>query len=147
MERRHGLETALLGQHHRVLARGLEVDTVFDQLGSERTHRRVLVGTVAVRRDDRHRHAGCSTGERQALAMVAASGADDPTHLRPLAHEPIDVDQPAAHLERAGRRAVLVLQPDLGADLCTQQWPGELRRRSDVAGDDLGSVGELVERE
>ena len=94
VERRH----RLAGRARRrpragVLARRLEVDAVLDQLGAEATHRRVLVGAVAVRHDDRDGHARGTTGERQALAVVAAGRADDAADIGPLADEPVDVHQ------------------------------------------------------
>ena len=61
--------------------------------------------------------------------MVAAGRADHAAHMRPLALQAFHVDQPAAHLEGAGRRVVLVLHPDLGAAARRQQRPGVVRRR------------------
>ena len=147
IERRHGFEAALLSQQQRVLEGRLEIDTMLDQLGAETTHRRVLVGAVAVRHDDRDRQTGGAAGERHTLAMVAAGRADHAVDVRPLANQAVDVHQATAHFERSCRRAVLVLQPDLGPHGLVEQWPGELRCRRHVSGHDLRGVSELVDGE
>ena len=41
----------------------------------------------------------------------------------------VDIHQPAADLERAHRRVVLVLHPDFASGACGQQWPWMLRSR------------------
>jgi hypothetical protein len=144
VERWHGLEAALLGDFGEVLARRLEVDAVFDQFGAEAVHRRVLVRAVAVRHDDRDGQSRRPTGEREALPVIAAGGADDPANLGSFTHQAVDVDQAAAHLERAGGRAVLVLDPHLGTEGLAEQGPHELRRRGHVPSDDTRGFGELV---
>ena len=138
IERGHSFEATLLGDHHRMLECGLEVDAVFDQLGTEAAHRRVLVGAVAVRHDDGDRHTCSPTGERKALAMIAAGCGDDTANGRPLACQSIDVDQSTADLERTRRCAVLVLEPHLGTDMRTEQRPGELWCRQHEAGNNAG---------
>ena len=124
--------------------RVLEVDAVFDQVGPEAAHRRVLLGTVAVRHDDGDRHTGRPTRERDALAVVASGCGDDTANGWPFSDQAIDVHQSAAHLEGTSRRAVLVLQPHLRTDVPAEQWPGELRCRRHVVGHHFGRVDELV---
>src|SRR4029077_6360053 len=63
------------------------------------------------------------------LAMVAARCGDDSLRLRPLALEPVEIDDAAAHLEGADGRVVLMLDHDLDAGLGPEQRPGILRRR------------------
>ena len=90
---------------------------------------------------------GGAPRERQALPVVAARRRDDARHLRALAPQAVDVDQPAADLEGAGRRVVLVLDPDLGAERLREQRPGVLRRRRHAAVHELARVVEIGARE
>ena len=68
-------------------------------------------------------------GKRERLAVIAARGADDAGRLRARALEPVHIDEPAAQLEGAGRRVVLVLDEDLRAGRRRKLRPGILRRR------------------
>src|SRR5258708_32066437 len=53
------------------------------------------------------------------------------------------MDQPAAHLEDAGPRMVIVLDHDAGVNALRQQWPGMRRRRRYGLADDLMRALEL----
>ena len=100
------------GERRGVLARGLEVVAVLDQLGAERAHRGVLLDRVAVRHDDRRRarRARCAANaiDWPWLPRVALTTPRSPGSR---AQQRVEVDQPAAQLERADRRVVLVLDP------------------------------------
>ena len=149
--RRHHVQIALVGEPLRVLASRLEVMTLLDQNRAERAHRSVLVRAVAVRHDDRDVDAERPTGERQALAVVAPRRADQRPGRQAassrLTRVPIDVHQAATHLERAGRRVVLVLDPHLGTELVGQHRPGVLRGRRHVPVDERGGIVEFGQGE
>jgi hypothetical protein len=95
---------------------------------AQRAHRRVLLHRVAVRHDDGGGQAVAPRGEADRLAVVAAGGADDAAHGGLLARQRLEVGQAAAHLEGAGRRVVLVLDPH-GRPAARAAGPGVLRRR------------------
>jgi hypothetical protein len=67
--------------------------------------------------------------------MVAARRGDDPPHIRPLALEPVEIDNAAAHLEGADGRVVLVLDDDLDAGHRLEQRPGILWGRRHARAD------------
>jgi len=156
VERRHHVPAPLVGEALRRLARGLEVVARFDQLGAEGPHRRVLLTAVAVRHEDRHRQIVRPRRTRDRLAVVAARRAHHGPRGRLAAHQAVQVDQPAAYLERAHRRVVLVLDPQPGAGQALQQRPVVLRRgrhlcvhtRRSVAqrGDAEGTAGRSATR-
>src|SRR3989304_3471908 len=125
-----GTRTALPpGREPRgTLARLVEVPAVLDQLGAECPHRGVLLGAVAARHEDHAARPGARAGEREALAVVAARRAAPAANPGPRL-ERVEQPQPAAHLERAGRRVVLVLYPELEPRARVEKRPGVLRRR------------------
>ena len=134
------------GQAGRVAARLVEVAPVLDQLGAEGSHRRVLVAGIAVRNDDHAAQAVAARGVREALSMVASRRADDAGGaLAALGHRAEQVES-AANLEGAGRRVVLVLDPDLAAGATREQRPRVLRRRGHRRVDAPGRGFEVVER-
>jgi hypothetical protein len=96
---------------------------VLDEVGAERTHGGVLVGVVAERDDDVDGQTRGASGERQALPVVAGGRRDDAGGVRASAQQPIDEHQPAANLERADRQVVLVLDPDVRAEVFGEQRP------------------------
>ena len=110
--------------------RGLEVVPFFDQLDAERAHRPVLAGAVSVRGHDRCRNAVNPRGEPDRLAVIAPRCGDDALHRRSAAPKEIEVDEAAAHLERAHRRLVLVLHPHARAAPFVEQRPPLLRGRA-----------------
>ena len=101
---------ARLRQCHRVLAAGLEVRAVLDQLRTQCAHGGVLLAAVAVRHDDQRGHAVTRSGKGDGLAVVATGGADDAGRAllarRHAGHQAVEVHQPAAQLERADRGVV-----------------------------------------
>jgi hypothetical protein len=152
MERWHHLEPALGRNRGGVLASLLEVPAVLDHLGAEPSHRGVLLGAVAVRHEDHDRHPVRAAGVGEALAVVAARGGDDPGDVWTLAHQTLEVDQPATHLERARGRVVLVLDPHLDRILTlahelAEQGPDVLGCRREVAADERLGAPQLVELE
>jgi len=144
------LEVSLVGEFGCVFTRLLEVATGLDEGRAERTHRRVLARTVAVGNDDLDIDTECPSGERNALTMIAACCADQPPRLSGavdrLGDVTIDVHQSAAHLEGSRRRVVLVLDPDVCAELVCQHRPRELRRRRHELGHQRRRPVEFVER-
>ncbi len=72
VEGRHKVQPPLLGEPHRLLARGLEVGPMLDELSAERPHGGVLLPRIAVRHDDRDGEAEAPPGEGEALAVIAA---------------------------------------------------------------------------
>ena len=141
------MQPPLPGEPHRLLARGLEVLPVLDELRSERPHGGVLLPRIAVRHDDRDREAETPPGEGEALAVIAARRRDEALGRRLAAHERVDIGQAAAHLEGARRLMVLVLDDDLGAEARRKQRPGEGRRRTQGPQHDLMRLPRLVETE
>src|SRR5829696_782617 len=128
VERRHQMQTVLLGEPNRVLPRLLEVAPTHDQPGAESLNRGVLVRAVAFGDDDRDRYAVRASGVGQRLAVVAARGGDHAAHRAFGVKQPRNVDQSAAHLEGAGRSGVLVLDPGRCAGNLLQQRPAVRRR-------------------
>ena len=116
MERRHHVEAGELGAALGFFARRLKILAMLDQLGAERAHGAVLLDRIAPRHIDHGRHAVAAGRESEALAVIAARGGNDPGRIRPLALQPVEIDQPAAHLEGADRRVVLVLDHDARAE-------------------------------
>jgi hypothetical protein len=128
VERGHAVQSVALGQHGRMLGRGLEVLAVLDQFDAQRAHGGVLLDRVAVRHHDGRGQAMAARREAQRLAMVAARGADHVARPGLLARQRLEVGQAAADLEGADRRVVLVLGPQLRAQAPLEQRPGVLRR-------------------
>jgi hypothetical protein len=129
MEGGHHVQAARFGQGHRVLACRLEILAVLDQLDAQGSHGRVLLHGIAVRHDDGRRKAEAPRAPADRLAMVAARGRDHAAYLRRPSRQPVEVGHAAAHLEGAGRRMVLVLDPHRQAQAIAQQGPGVLRGR------------------
>ena len=118
-----------LGELGRVLVGGLEIVPGFDELRAESLHRAVLADVVAVRHDDRRRRGRAAPRQGDALPVIAGRRGDHPAQLRLGAPDRVEIDEPAADLEGADRRVVLVLDPQLGADPRRQQRPAILRGR------------------
>ena len=129
MERRHHVQAGELGAALGFFARRLKILAMLDQFGAERAHGAVLLDRIAVRHIDHGRNAVAAGREGEALPVIAARGGDDPGRVRPLALQPVEIDQPAAHLEGADRRVVLVLDHDGRAEPLRQQRPRMRRRR------------------
>ena len=119
-----------------MLQRLLEVGAVHHEAGAEGLGRGVLVRRVALGHDDGHRHPGGSARESQALAVVPATRGDHALRLPgpgQVGHE----GQAPAHLERAGRVVVLVLDPGLGPGRLLQKGPAAGRSHRHVPADHL----------
>src|SRR5271170_3804778 len=91
VERGRIFEATLGGESDRLLFRLVEVPTVLEQLGAQRTHRRVFLGRIAVRDHDRHGNTGPCPGESQRLAVIAARRGDDSSYLRTLTFQPVEI--------------------------------------------------------
>jgi hypothetical protein len=109
----------------------IEVATIFDQLCTQVMHRCVLLDRIAARHYDRHGNTNACSGKSQRLAVIATRCGGDPLHLR--ARLLVEIDDPAAHLERANRRVVLVLHHYLHTGALLEQRPGLLRGRGTLA--------------
>ena len=147
MIRRREFIAALAGDLCRMVLRLVEVAAVFDEFGAETAHRRVLLGRIAMRYDDRGRQSGALRGESERLAVIAARRRDDAFDMRPFAFEPLHVEEASAQLESADRRVIFVLDEDLGADTRAQQRPRILRRRRHGGAYDRQSRFNIAERE
>ena len=123
----------------------LKIRAMLDQFGAERAHRAVLLDRIALWHVDHRRHAVTAGGEGKALPVIAARGGNDPGRVRRLALQPVEIDQPAAHLEGADRRVVLVLDHDGRAEPLRQQRPGMRRRRRHRLADDFVRAFEFGE--
>ena len=98
-----------------MLAGGVEVLPVLDQLGAERPHRSELDRIGVLGDADPGGDPEEPRGVRDRLPVVAGRRRDQPAPpllLAELRHEV----HAAADLERADRLVVLVLHPDLGAE-------------------------------
>ena len=111
----------------------LKIVTVLDQFRAERTHRRIFLHAVAVRHDDDATQPFARRRKRDALPVISARSRDDAFHVGMLANEFLQIHNPAAHFERAGRIMIFVLHPDFRADALTEQRPADLRRRRNNA--------------
>jgi len=81
-----------------------------------------------MRHDDGHLHTILAPGESKALAVIAARCRNDTGDMGPLALQPLQIDEPSAHLEGAGGRMVLVLDDHLHPKSLRQQGPGKMGR-------------------
>src|ERR1700732_1090230 len=112
----HPFESVTLGVALRLLACGLEILAMLDEVGAKCLHGAVLLDRIAARYVDRDRQARTARGVGKALPVIAARGGNNAGRSRPLALQAVDKDEPAAHLEGADRRVVLVLDDDVSAE-------------------------------
>ena len=69
-------------------------------------------------------------GEGEALAVIAARRRNEARAPGLASAQRVDIGEPAAHLEGAGRQMVLVLDHDLGAEPLGEKRPADRRRRA-----------------
>lgn len=124
----------------------LEVLAVHDELDAQCAHRRVLVFAVAVRHHDHGAESKPARRESDGLPVIAARRTDHARYRRSAARERLEVHQSATHLERARRREVLVLGPDVCADGVTELWPPDARRGQHRLVDHGGRLVEDAQR-
>ena len=98
MQRGDEMPAALSRQLGGLLARRVEILTVFDDFGAAGAHRRILFRRVAQRYQNLQRHAGLSRGHRQADAVIAAGGADHAGQSWLAPEQLMHVEQAAANL-------------------------------------------------
>ena len=120
MQRGDEMPAALSRQLGGLLARRVEILTVFDDFGAAGAHRRILFRRVALRYQNLQRHADLSRGHRQADAVIAAGSADHAGQSWLAPEQLMHVEQAAANLECTGRRVVFVLDPDFAAEALRQ---------------------------
>src|SRR5262249_53759135 len=99
----------------------------------------------STRHINHRRNAMTPRGECDALAVIAAGGRNDARHIGSLALQPIGIDEAATHLERAGRRVVLVLDDHMRPQPLRGYRRGVRRRRRHRGADDLMRAFELGE--
>ncbi len=116
MEGRHDFKPIRLRATIGLLACRLKILAVLDKLRAKSAYRAILLDRIAVRNIDRHRNAVTASRKRETLSMIAARRRNDPGRGGPFTLQAIEVNQSAAHLESAGRRVVLVLDHDGGAE-------------------------------
>src|SRR5260370_20697333 len=109
MERRHEFEPAKPGAALRLLAGGLKILPVLDEISTESPHRAIFLDRIAVRHEDRHRHAIAARRESETLAMISPGCRDQAGSVLPLAPQTVDIDEPAPHLEGADPGVGLML--------------------------------------
>ncbi len=76
------MQAFALGQGDRIFVGGLEIMPGLDEPRAKPLHRAVLLDTVAERRDDRRFEPEPRRRERDALPVIARSGADDTANIR-----------------------------------------------------------------
>jgi hypothetical protein len=118
---------------------------VFDKIGTESPHGAIFLDRIAVRHKDRHRHAITARREGDTLAVISPGRRNQSGDARPLALQAVDIDEPAAHLEGAGRRMVLVFNNGRRAEPLRQQRPSVSRRRRHRRADDVVRAFQLPE--
>src|SRR3981189_1427654 len=129
MEGRHDFQSIGLRATVGFLACRLEILAVLDKLGAKSAYRAILLDRIAMRNIDRHRKAVTACRKRETLAVIAARRRNDPGRAGPFTLQAVEVDQSAAHLESAGRRVVLWLDHNAGAEPLGELRPGIGRRR------------------
>ena len=145
MERRHHVEAGELGVALGFFGCRLKVLAMLDQFGAERAHGAVLLDRIAARHINHGRNAVAAGREGEALPVIAARGGNDPGRIRPLPLQPVEIDQPTAHLEGADRRVVLMLDHNARAEPLAEQRPGMRRRRRHRLPHDFVRAFELLE--
>ena len=113
---RDKMQLFLLGELARMLEGRLKIVPGLDQPCAKPLHRAVLLDAVAVRCHDRRCDPQPRRGECYALPVIAGGRGHHPAQVRLRAAQRVEIDEPAADLEGADRRVVLVLDPQLGAD-------------------------------
>ena len=147
MERRHEVIAALILDLRRDGAAFVKILAARHQLAAEGLHGRVLLARIAFGHDDHHRHAVARGGKRDRLAVIAARRCDQSFEAAIGAAQGIHINKAAAGFERSGRRVVLMLDHDRGADPFGEQRPGISRRRRHIAANGRGGGGKFVEGE
>lgn len=123
------MQPLVLRDAARLVLRLVEIVSELHEFRAERCDRRVLIGRVTARHVDGRPQAGARRGEGDRLAVIAAGGGDDATHLRMGGAQPIKINEPTPNLERAGRRVILVLHPHSAAGAAGEFRPRVLRGR------------------
>ncbi len=100
---------------------------MFNEVNAKRLHRGILFPAVAARHDDRCPDAVYARRKSDRLSVVAARCADYAGGFCAARNKLVEVDETTAYLEGAGRRVILVLDPQIGAQFLAQQRPRKLR--------------------
>ena len=122
------MQSPAFGKRAGMLESILEVAAMHHQIGAEGAHGGVLLAAVALGHHHRHPLAGLPRGIGDGLAVIAARRSHHALGLA-LCH----VGQPAADLEGADGRVVLMLDPDFGAGALCEKGPDPLRSRREGA--------------
>lgn len=127
------------------LAAGLEVIARFDELCAERAYGGVLLHAVAMRHDDVDSDTVTTRRPCNRLAMIAARRRYHTTHLRLTLAQGMQISQPAAHLERAHFRVVLMLHAHRRAHGLREHRPAVLRGRWNHRMNDAGRSAQMAQ--
>src|SRR5690242_17405479 len=110
------MQLLLIGQRRSMLVRLLEIVAKLDEISAKRSHRGILLRTVAVwnHNDRTQTHTLC--GKSDALAVIATRGGNYSIQRWVTASKFLDINESAANFERAQRRMIFVLYPDIRTD-------------------------------
>ena len=133
MEGRQEMQAFAFGQRAGMLERVLEVAAMHHEVGPESAHGGILFTAVALRHDNRDPLARLPGGIGDGLPVIAARRRHHAVRFA-LRH----IGEPAANLEGADGRVVLVLDPDLGPGPLSQQRPDPLRGRRERGVNEFG---------
>ena len=128
MKRSDHVEPAFVGKPDRRRARFVEIGARLDKLGSKRPYGRVLLDGISFGDHHSCRDTFAPRRERDRLPVIAARRGDDAIGL-PALFPQTHVHEPAADLEGADGRVVLMLDPSLASDFGAEQGPDILRCR------------------
>jgi len=140
------MQLLLICQRRSVLVRLLEIIAKLDEISAKRSHRGILLRAVTVWNHDDGPQTRTFCRKSDALAMIATRGGDYSTQRRLTAAQTLHINKSAAYFERAQRRMILVLYPDIRADSRGQQRPVDLRRRRDRPVYDLRGGFDFLQR-
>ena len=144
MERRHEMIAALLRDPRGDRAAVVEIVAGDDQLRAKTFHRGILLHRVALRNDDDRRNAVPRGGDGDGLAVIAAGRRHDAFRQLAGAAQRVEIDEPAAHLECAGRGMVLVLDEDFDPGPLLKERPGIGRCRRHERAHDCRGLGKCI---
>jgi hypothetical protein len=128
MEIREPVPSTFLGDPVSDLGCRLEVVSVFYDFDAEGAHGGVFFSAVAVWNYDRGVDTIFARRVPDRLAVVASRRRNYSRRLSPFAKEVLEVNEATAHLERSGRRVILVLRPDGCPYPLLEERPPVLRR-------------------
>ena len=100
---------------------------MLDDVCAQGTHCGVLFPAVPMWHDNNRPEASLSGGKGHTLAMIAASSGDDTRYSWVAFYQVSNIENAAAHFERAQWRVIFVFYPNLSANTLAQQGRPDLR--------------------